>query len=506
MSRILILLASLLVVGNVYALPPCPTSGVFHNCFGTFTFTNGNEYVGEWKDDKRHGYGTFRFADGDQHVGEYKDGKPNGQGAYTWADGDKYVGEYKDGKPNGQGAYTWADGDKYVGEYKDGKPWEGIEYSASGKVQETYSNGEPCRGCEPTARQLALVREIDPSLITAALPPCPTSGYFDNCFGTYTYDDGNEYVGEYKDDKRHGHGTYIFGPGEFEGDKYVGEWKDDNPWEGIEYSASGKVQGTYSNGEPCTGCEPTARQLALVREIDPSHIVGSDQWCASYPSSVACKETATGSESNLRLSGTGTGFVVNPDYVVTADHVLDGCNEVAIVHAHQKTATQAVARDRSNDLGLLRLDKTFLHTAKLRGGRSIRLGERVSNYGYPLFGDISTSATITEGNINNLSGLGNDSTVMQFDAPTQPGNSGGPVLDSSGNVVGVAIYILSKEYADATGHIAQNVNFAVKSTIVENFLQSNNVPFERADPTEKFDLPDLAEKAETFTVLVECWE
>ena len=375
MNRILILLASLLVLGNVYALPPCPASGVFHNCFGTFTFASGNEYVGEWKDDKKHGYGTFRFVDGGQHVGEYKDDKPNGHGTYTWADGDKYVGEYKDGKPHGHGTYIWADGDKYVGEYKDGKPWEGIEYSASGKVQETYLNGEPCTGCEPTARQLALVREIDPSLITAALPPCPssgvfhncfgaftfddgdkyvgewkedqmhghgiytwangekyigefrdgrntygvqysalgrlqgtfsngewceecepnanqlalvreidpslitaalppcpTSGYFDNCFGTAAYEDGDKYVGEYKDDKRHGHGTYIFGPGEFEGDKYVGEWKDDNPWEGIEYSASDKVQGTYSNGEWCEECEPNANQLALVREIDPSLI------------------------------------------------------------------------------------------------------------------------------------------------------------------------------------------------------------------------------------------
>ena len=186
--------------------------------------------------------------------------------------------------------------------------------------------------------------------------------------------------------------------------------------------------------------------------------------------------------------------------------MLEGCNQVAIVHAHKKTVVQTVARDRSNDLGLLRLDKAFLHTAKLRGGSSIRLGERVSNYGYPLFGDISTSATITEGNINNLSGVGNDSTVMQFDAPTQPGNSGGPLLDSSGNVVGVVIYILSKEYADATGHIAQNVNFAVKSTIVENFLQSHNVQFEEASPTEQLDLPDLAEKAKTFTVLVECWQ
>ena len=102
MNRILILLASLLVVGNVYALPPCPASGVFHNCFGTFTFPSGSEYVGEWKDDKKHGYGTFRFVDGGQHVGEYKDDKPNGHGTYTWADGDKYVGEYKDDKPNEQ--------------------------------------------------------------------------------------------------------------------------------------------------------------------------------------------------------------------------------------------------------------------------------------------------------------------------------------------------------------------------------------------------------------------
>ena len=78
--------------------------------------------------------------------------------------------------------------------------------------------------------------------------------------------------------------------------------------------------------------------------------------------------------------------------------------------------------------------------------------------------------------------------MLQFDAPTQPGNSGGPVLDSSGNVVGVAIEILSKKYADATGHIAQNVNFAVKSNIVENFLSSNKVSFEKADSTEELKL------------------
>ena len=631
MKRNIILLASLLVVGNVYALPQCPSSGVWHNCFGAYTFDDGDEYVGEWKEDQLYGHGT----------------------------------------------YTWANGDKYIGEFRNGRTSYGVQYSALDRLQGTYSNGEWCEECEPTANQLALVREIDPSLITTVseeqstdlaqflsdanrtqdhyrkcnawfysgrfeydniifenwadvldrkftrwgrqsdvaselshlcapfldstglvwiapsrvddsgeerqrsttLPSCPASGYFDNCFGTYTYDEGDQYVGEWKDDKMHGHGTYTFGPGEFEGDKYVGEFKGSKfhghgtytydegdkyvgeykdgkqhghatytfgpgefegdkyvgeykdgkfhghgtyiwadggvyfgeykhgkPWQGVEYSSSGKVKGTYSNGEACGDCEPTASQLALVREIDPSHIVGSDDSCASEPDSAACEKTRSGSESKSRLIGTGTGFAVNPDYVVTADHVLEGCNEVTIVHSHQEIAAQTVARDRSNDLGLLRLDKKFLHAAKLRGGSSIRLGERVSNYGYPLFGDISTSATITEGNINNLSGAGNDSTVLQFDAPTQPGNSGGPVLDSSGNVVGVAIEILSKKYADATGHIAQNVNFAVKSNIVENFLSSNKVSFEKADSTEELKLPDIAEKAETFTVLVGCWE
>lgn len=86
------------------------------------------------------------------------------------------------------------------------------------------------------------------------------------------------------------------------------------------------------------------------------------------------------------------------------------------------------------------------------------------------------------------------------------GDCGGPVLDSSGNVVGVVSHILSKKYADKSGHIAQNVNFAVKSYLVEGFLSSNNVSFEKAESTEKLELPDIAEKAERFTVLIGCWE
>ena len=106
MNRILILLA-MLVVGNVYALPPCPPD-VFHNCSGTQTFANGSQYVGEYKDGKFHGQGTLTVADGSKYVGKFKDGKYHGQGARTFANGASYVGELKDGKMHGQGTLTVA--------------------------------------------------------------------------------------------------------------------------------------------------------------------------------------------------------------------------------------------------------------------------------------------------------------------------------------------------------------------------------------------------------------
>ena len=126
MKRIVaILLLSL--ASSAYALPNCPSdqSVRWHNCFGTYTWANGDKYVGEFKDDKMHGLGTYTWgrgpAEGDLYIGEYKDNQRHGQGTYTHASGEKYVGEYKNGKKNGYGTNSFPDGDKYAGEWKDGK-------------------------------------------------------------------------------------------------------------------------------------------------------------------------------------------------------------------------------------------------------------------------------------------------------------------------------------------------------------------------------------------------
>ena len=111
--KFILRLLVVLMMGSAYAqsnLPACPSSGYFHNCFGTYTYFNQGKYVGEFKDDKRNGQGTFTYASGEKYVGEFKDDKRNGQGTYTYADGEKYVGEFKDDKRNGQGIFYLANG------------------------------------------------------------------------------------------------------------------------------------------------------------------------------------------------------------------------------------------------------------------------------------------------------------------------------------------------------------------------------------------------------------
>ena len=118
MDRILILLA-MLVVGNVYALPPCPSSPPFDNCYGTRTeLFPEDRYVGEFRNDKYHGKGTLILQSGG-----------------------KYLGEFKDGQIHGQGTYTYPDGKKFVGEHQQNRVWTGVLYRSNGTVMANALEG-----------------------------------------------------------------------------------------------------------------------------------------------------------------------------------------------------------------------------------------------------------------------------------------------------------------------------------------------------------------------------
>jgi len=205
------------------------------------------------------------------------------------------------------------------------------------------------------------------------------------------------------------------------------------------------------------------------------------------------------------LMSTGTGFVVNRNYIVTSYHVVENSELVTVRHRHKEILAEVAAIDSQNDLALLQIDATLPSQAVLRSGKSVREGEFVANYGYPIHGHLSDSAKISTGVINSLAGPGNDSRLMQYDAATQPGNSGGPVLDQSGNVVGIVRGGLNLDWARETGSIAQNVTFAYKSDLIESFLSANGVDYVKGSHTTPIEPPEIAEKAAKFTVLVSSW-
>ena len=117
--------------------------------------------------------------------------------------------------------------------------------------------------------------------------------------------------------------------------------------------------------------------------------------------------------------------------------------------------------------------------AGVRAGRirgSLRLCRGVEAFGFPHSDTLATAGNVTLGNVTALSGLGDDSRSLQISAPVQAGNSGGPLLDGSGNLVGVVSAKLDAvKMAMNSGDLPQNVNFAVKSAILASFLDANRV-------------------------------
>src|ERR1035437_2766104 len=157
-----------------------------------------------------------------------------------------------------------------------------------------------------------------------------------------------------------------------------------------------------------------------------------DPWAAFHPEPApgAAKSAPEAASGQL-----GTGFFIGEGVLLTNAHVVKGCSEVSIGPPERRVTARVVARDNDNDLALLRTAVRPPAVAALR--LSVRQGEAVAAYGFPLPGLLASGGNLTTGNITALSGIGDDSRFLQISAPVQPGNSGGPLLDGGGNVVGI---------------------------------------------------------------------
>ncbi|MCR0984280.1 S1C family serine protease [Roseomonas populi] len=180
---------------------------------------------------------------------------------------------------------------------------------------------------------------------------------------------------------------------------------------------------------------------------------------------------------NSREVSSGTGFVIADRQALTNDHVVRDCRAVRARNADGREITATVrARDSRRDLAILDLRENAGPPLTFRNAPDIRRGDSVVTYGFPLAGMLASGPTLTTGDISALAGLADNRAHFQISAPVQPGNSGGPLLDLSGNVVGIITSKLNAQrVAQRTGDIPQNVNFAVKAEQALQFLRENRV-------------------------------
>ncbi|MEP9376542.1 serine protease [Aquabacter sp. CN5-332] len=203
--------------------------------------------------------------------------------------------------------------------------------------------------------------------------------------------------------------------------------------------------------------------------------------------------------------GSGTGFFVSTQgHVLTNHHVVEGCRRLQIVRPlSAPIPATLVADDATNDLALLQTAARPADVPPLM--LRPRVGHKVYVFGYPLAGVLATSGNFTDGLVTASAGLGDDTRMLQISAPVQPGNSGGPLLDQNGNVIGVIVSKLNVlKLASVTNDLAQNVNFAIKSSIAANFLDANGVQGPPTPYDGALEPSVLAEKAKGFTVRVNC--
>lgn len=212
--------------------------------------------------------------------------------------------------------------------------------------------------------------------------------------------------------------------------------------------------------------------------------------------------TAPGSAPTRRLSS-GSGFYVTADgHLITNFHVVNGCQRLG---RGDGTELTLLATDPANDLALLKGPAVF-DAARLRASPAARQGEDVLTYGFPLQGMLSSSGQLNAGMVSALAGLRDNAGQLQIDVPVQPGNSGGPLLDRHGHVVGVVVAKLNAlRVAQITGDIPQNINFAIKLAPVLALLESQRISYQVGDLSARaLSNLEIADAARSFTTAIWC--
>jgi len=178
-------------------------------------------------------------------------------------------------------------------------------------------------------------------------------------------------------------------------------------------------------------------------------------------------------EDLLAGGTTGTAWPVSSRYVVTNSHVVSEGSKVTLVSSHgEEIPASAVLRDKTNDIVILEVKGPYALPPALPLAQSqARLGASVFTIGFPRVDFMGKAPKLSVGVISGESGLGDDPESIQTTVPIQPGNSGGPLINSKGEVVGVVKSMLGvRDTADGNLYVLQTTSCALKIKCVQDLL------------------------------------
>ena len=193
----------------------------------------------------------------------------------------------------------------------------------------------------------------------------------------------------------------------------------------------------------------------------------------------------------------GTAFFVsNKGYLLTNNHVVEGCALSKITYQNKDYDTKLIATDKTLDLALLKAEvrpKSFFNFSK----DDVKKLNKVYVAGYPLGKGLSDDLKISSGIVSSLKGFEDNSNEIQIDAPINPGNSGGPIINENGDLIAIAVSGLAKDQTEG-------INFGIKSSAAEIFLRSNKINPKKSMYAGIKDNDKLLEILEEGTVYTYC--
>ncbi len=211
-----------------------------------------------------------------------------------------------------------------------------------------------------------------------------------------------------------------------------------------------------------------------------------------------------------RLTGTGSGFFVAADgRLVTNNHVVDNCAAVSILPPDlERKEARVLSVDTANDFALLAVDIVPTAVATFRVPAERGAGRKVVLIGYPKNEAIARiQPFLTPGETTSPRSPLPSFLGLQFQADVRPGNSGGPLLDESGMVLGVVTAkINTVNVAKQTGQVIREIGYATDNDILLQFLKANDVPYATAPDGPTLKEAGLLSVAKGFATRVECWK